>query len=154
VLYFPRVRDSELGVPSYFNSGSGLKGAYSIMHLRILYLSLLVLALAMFTSAPRLMADGIHDHDFDKHDHGADFSSFDYHGNTLHFDDHHDKGDWQWKGATWDNDDGGSSIWVGKDHDGDGKTTWASTPEPSVLTLLLASVISLFGVSLLKKALA
>jgi hypothetical protein len=121
--------------------------------MRILYLSWLIVALAMLTSSPRLMADGIHD--CDKHSDGADFSSFEYHGNTLHFDDFHQgKGDWQWKGEKWDDDDGGGNWWTGKDHDGDGKTSWVSTPEPSVLTLLLASVISLLGVSLLRKVLA
>ena len=121
------------------------------MRLRILYLSLLIVALAMFTSAPRLMADGVHHH----HDNDGvtSFSSFENHGDTFNLGDFDHKGDWQWKGAKWDND-GGRTFWTGKDHDGDGKTSWVTTPEPSVLTLLLASVVSLLGVSLLKKVLA
>ncbi len=121
------------------------------MRLRILYLSLLIVALAMFTSAPRLMADGVHHH----HDNDGvtSFSSFENHGDTINLADFEHKGDWQWKGAKWDND-GGRNFWTGKDHDGDGKTSWVTTPEPSVLTLLLASVVSLLGVSLLKKVLA
>ncbi len=127
------------------------------MRLRYLYLSLIVLALAMFTSAPRLMADGVHHCDKHSDAVSTDFSSFGNHGDTLIFANfQQDKGgDWDWKGAKWDNDGGGRNWWNGKDYDGDPKTTsWANTPEPSVLTLLLASVVSLLGVTLLKKVLA
>ena len=126
------------------------------MRLRYLYLSLVVLAMAMFTSAPRLMADGVHH--FDKHsDVITDFSSFGNHGDTWILADFQQGkgGDWDWKGGKWDNDGGGRNWWNGKDYDGDPKTTsWANTPEPSVLTLLLASVVALLGVSLLKRVLA
>ncbi len=126
------------------------------MRLRSLYLGLLVFALAMFTSAPRLMADGVHHGDKDSDAITTGFSSFGDHSDTLILaDSAGDKeGDWDSKGAQWDNDGGGGIWWTGKDYDGDGKTSWVSTPEPSVLTLLLASVVALLGVSLLRKVLA
>ncbi len=125
------------------------------MRLRYLYLSLVVLALAMFTSAPCLMADGVHHYDKNSDAITTDFSSFGYHGDTLILADfqHGKGGDWNWKGAKWDNDGGGRNWWTGKDVKSDPVGS-VGAPEPSVLTLLLASVVALLGVSLLKKALA
>jgi hypothetical protein len=123
------------------------------MRLRYLYLSLVILAMAMFTSAPRLMADGVRHCDRNS-DAITDFSSFGNHDDILLADFQQGKGgDWDWKGAKWDNDGGGRNWWTGKGVNSDPVGT-VGTPEPSVLTLLLASVVALLGVSLLKKTIA